>query len=77
VPYEILVNRYDNFIAAGRMINADGGAFGALRVMVNLNQMGEAAGVAAYLALHEHKTIQDVSGKDVQKLLRAGGSVCQ
>ena len=29
------------------MVNADEGAFGALRVMVNLNQLGEAAGVAA------------------------------
>lgn len=76
IPFSILVQEsIENLIPVGRMLHADSGAFGALRVMVNLNQMGEAAGVAAYLALHEQKNIQDISGKDVQKLLRAGGSV--
>lgn len=74
VPYEILVNRYDNFIAAGRMIHADDGAFGALRVMVNLNQMGEAAGVAAALCVSRNQTPAQLSGMDVTKTLRDGGS---
>ena len=34
----------DNLLPAGRMLDADTGAFGALRVMVNTNQAGEAAG---------------------------------
>ena len=64
----------DNFIAAGRMLNADIGSFGALRVMVNLNQLGEAAGVAAYLALHQTKSLQQVDGREVRRVLREGGS---
>ncbi len=75
LPFRCLVpERVENLIAAGRMIHADAGAFGALRVMVNLNQIGEAAGVAAYLALHQNKTVQALDGVDVAKTLSAGGS---
>lgn len=75
VPFDLLVVRqYENFIPVGRMLNADEGAFGALRVMVNLNQLGEAAGVAAYLSLHETKAVDDLDPQTVTKLLRDGGS---
>ena len=47
---------------------------GALRVMINLNQLGEAAGVAAYLAVHRDLSVQQIPGEDVRKLLKAGGS---
>ncbi|MBN2449534.1 MAG: FAD-dependent oxidoreductase, partial [Lentisphaeria bacterium] len=40
-----------NLIAAGRLVDADRGAYGAVRVMVNCNQTGEAAGVLAALAV--------------------------
>ena len=76
IPFEILIQEHvDNLIPVGRMIHADQGSFGALRVMVNLNQLGEAAGVAAWLALQEDKTIQTVDGKSVQRILRQGGSI--
>lgn len=76
IPFGILVQeQVANLIPVGRMLNGDEGAFGALRVMVNLNQLGEAAGVAAWLALQESKTIQTVSGRAVQAALRRGGSV--
>lgn len=76
LPFEILKGKtYENFIMAGRMLNADEGAFGALRVMVNLNQLGEAAGVAAYLALDGAKSIQSLDGASVCRLLKNGGSV--
>ncbi len=75
LPFKTIVpEKIKNVIAAGRMINADPIAFGGLRVMVNLNQIGEAAGVAAYLALHKNKAIQDICGVDVAKTLSAGGS---
>ena len=75
LPFKAIVqDNYSNLIAAGRMINADSSAFGALRVMVNLNQIGEAAGVAAYLAIHQNKKIQDVCGVEVAKTMSAGGS---
>jgi len=72
VPFELLVQeKIGNLIAAGRMLNADPGAFGALRVMVNLNQLGEAAGVGAYLALQQNRDVRDLSGKAVRALLEA------
>lgn len=74
-PFELLVcESFDNFIAVGRMINADSGAFGALRVMVNLNQLGEASGVAAYMAVDSNKKLSELNGVDVRKLLKSGGS---
>lgn len=75
VPFDILVQEtYENFIAVGRMMNADEGSFGALRVMVNLNQMGEASGVAAYLSIHRNKAIQKLEGVSVRDYLNKGGS---
>lgn len=75
LPFRCLVGeRWQNFIAAGRMLNADMGAFGALRVMVNLNQIGEAAGVAAYLAVHHGQSVQELDGVEVAKTLSKGGS---
>ena len=70
IPFRILVQeKIGNLIPVGRMLNADRGAFGALRVMVNLNQLGEAAGTAAYLALQEQRPIWEICGKTVQKEL--------
>ncbi|MBE5817831.1 MAG: FAD-dependent oxidoreductase [Clostridiales bacterium] len=75
LPFKCLVGeKYENIIAAGRMINADQPSFGALRVMVNLNQIGEAAGVAAFVACDQNKSVQDINGVDVAKLLSKGGS---
>ena len=54
---------FDNLITAGRMIDADAGAFGALRVMVNMNQSGEAAGRTALAALKSSCTIPEIAAK--------------
>jgi hypothetical protein len=53
IPYRSLqpLGAYDNLLLAGRMIDADVPAHGAIRVMVNMNQTGEAAGVAATMAI--------------------------
>lgn len=75
LPFDVLVARgVENLIPVGRMINADEGAFGALRVMVNLNQLGEAAGVAAYLAVSEEKSADALDRAKITRLLREGGS---
>lgn len=75
LSYRTLVNTsIGNLIAVGRMINADEGAFGALRVMVNLNQMGEAAGVAAYLAVSQGVSADMIDAKKLVNTLRSGGS---
>jgi hypothetical protein len=76
VPLRSLIpEKYDNLILAGRMLDASHVAFSGIRVMVNMNQTGEAAGVAAYLALHQNKTIRQVSYKDVRNELAKGGSI--
>ena len=64
-------------LLAGRMMHADDGAFGALRVMINTNQMGEAAGTACALCLDQGKTVQALDGRDVRKALIAGGSALE
>ena len=58
IPYRRMVpGKYENLLAAGRIIDADKGAFGAIRVMVNTNRTGEAAGTAAWLALDSSQAV--------------------
>jgi len=72
IPYASLVPRgAKNVLIAGRSIDADEQAFGAVRVMVNCNQMGQAAGVSAWLALDSGA---DVDAVDVQKLRETLGN---
>lgn len=77
VPFRALVpqGEYSNVIVAGRMLDADEMAHAAVRVMVNLNQTGEAAGVAAFCALDSGKTIAELDATEVRKVLSAGGAV--
>jgi hypothetical protein len=76
IPLRSLIPaRHDNLILAGRMLDADKTGFSAARVMVNMNQTGEAAGVAAYLALTRNMPPAKVEAGAVRKLLTEGGSV--
>ncbi len=77
IPYRSLVPNgpYDNVIVAGRMLDADSIAHAAVRVMVNMNQTGEAAGTAAYLALHRGTSIGGVDTDELRKTLAKGGSL--
>lgn len=76
IPYRCLLQeKYPNLLLSGRMLDADKVAFSGVRVMVNMNQTGEAAGVAAYLALDSECSVQDVDVCDLQKELEKGGSV--
>lgn len=75
IPYRTMVHRkLKNSIMAGRMISADKGAYGAIRVMVNLNQTGEAAGTAAHLALEQGCPVCNVDVAELRSVLNAGGS---
>lgn len=76
IPYRSLVPEgYDNLLLCGRSVDADVGAFGAVRVMVNMNQTGEAAGVAAYTALDTGKSVQQIDVALLRKQLAQGGSI--
>ena len=55
IPYRSIVPRgAKNVLAPGRALDCTREAFGACRVMVNCNQMGEAAGRAAAKAIREN-----------------------
>jgi hypothetical protein len=76
IPYRTMVAAdCPNLIMAGRMIDADKAAFGAIRVMVNMNQTGEAAGVAAALALDAGVPTPDVDPATLRAKLAEGGSI--
>lgn len=77
IPYRSLVPQgaFGNVLAAGRFIDADTVAHGAIRVMVNMNQTGEAAGVAAHLALKNECNAKDVDVSKLRGLLAEGGSI--
>ncbi len=76
VPYRCLVpENVPNLLLAGRMLDADKTAYSAVRVMVNTNQTGEAAGVAAWSALDSNNRVQDVDPETVRTTLRKGGSI--
>ena len=66
---------FNNLMLAGRMFDAGSVAFSGIRVMVNMNQLGEAAGVTSYLALNQKKSIPDINPTDVRNELKKGGSL--
>jgi hypothetical protein len=76
IPFASLVPRgARNVLVAGRGIDADEGAFGAVRVMVNCNQMGHAAGVAAWHALDAGKDVDKLDIAKVRAVLKKQGAV--
>ncbi|MCA1809904.1 MAG: FAD-dependent oxidoreductase, partial [Kiritimatiellia bacterium] len=75
IPYRTMTSAHcPNLLLAGRMIGSDRGAFGAIRVMVNLNQVGEAAGEAACLALAGGGHVREISIDQLRRALADGGS---
>ncbi|MEX1089704.1 MAG: FAD-dependent oxidoreductase [Phycisphaeraceae bacterium] len=76
IPFGAMVpGHYGNLLVAGRMIDADPEAHAGIRVMVNMNQTGEAAGVAAVLALRAGMPIDKLDVAQVRQELRRGGSI--
>ncbi|HEY8668413.1 MAG TPA: FAD-dependent oxidoreductase [Tepidisphaeraceae bacterium] len=73
VPYRSLVPRgLDNVLAAGRCIGAHHEAAGAIRVMVNAMQFGQAAGTAAALRSRQ-ATMRDVPAAALRSKLIENG----
>ncbi len=76
IPFSTMISdKAPNVVLAGRMISSDRNAFGAIRVMVNMNQVGEAAGVTAALAVGLAKPVFQVDSDAVRKELSALGAV--
>ncbi|MBN2584180.1 MAG: FAD-dependent oxidoreductase [Planctomycetes bacterium] len=75
VPYRSLVPRgATNVLVAGRLMDADRGAYGAVRVMVNCNQTGEAAGAAAFVALDSGAAVADLDVSQLRDVLQRQGA---
>jgi len=76
IPYRSLIpEKSINLLIAGRLIDADREAFGGVRVMVNCNQMGEAAGMAAALAVRTDQSVAQIDPSDLRVALTEGGSI--
>jgi hypothetical protein len=77
IPYRSLipVGGPQNLLVAGRFIDADQQAHAAIRVMVNLNQTGEAVGTAAALALKHGVAAREVNACELRTTLSDGGSL--
>lgn len=76
IPYRSLVPQgAKNVLVAGRCLDADEGAFGATRVMVNTTQMGQAAGTAAWLALHSQCDAASIDTNQLRRILAEQGAV--
>ena len=76
IPYRSLVPKgARNVLVAGRPIDADRGGYGAIRVMVNCNQTGEAAGTAAALALADDVPVDEVDTGKLRAELAEHGAI--
>lgn len=77
IPYRCLIPQgpHGNLLAAGRFIDADEEANGAIRVMVVMNQTGEAAGTAAWLALKNDQDAASVCVDTLRSTLANHGSI--
>ncbi len=77
IPYRCLLPRGepDNVLVCGRAIDADREAFGAIRVMVNTNQTGEAAGAAAWLAWRDGTPVSQLDPTSLRATLAAQGAI--
>lgn len=63
-----------NALVAGRLVDATADAYGAVRVVVVCAQFGEAAGIAAALAVRDDSDISRIDVREVQHLLRSAGT---
>jgi hypothetical protein len=76
VPLRSLIPpKFDNLMIAGRMVDASKISFSGIRVMVNMNQLGEAAGVTSFLALNQDKPVRKIDFTVVRNELKKGGSI--
>ena len=75
IPYRSLVPADTNGLAAGRNLSADTKSHAALREIPECWAMGEAAGVAAVLAVDGGTAVRDVDIKALQAQLVEQGSI--
>jgi len=57
------------------LLDADKQTFSGARVMVNMNQLGEAAGTAAFLSLVKNIPVDKLDARTVRKTMLSEGSI--
>ena len=79
VPYRCLCPRgFDNLLVAGRPISAAHAAHSSLRVMPIAAAIGEAAGVAAAMAVQRQQSVSDINTQQLrQRLVARGASLAE
>ncbi len=76
IPFRSLIpEEAENLLVAGRLLDAEREAFGGVRVMVNMNQTGDAAGVAAWLALQQNLEPKALDPVRLRMAMVNGGSL--
>lgn len=75
IPYRSLVPKNaDNLLVAGRCISSTHEAQASIRIMPIVSTLGEAAGVAAAVALNENTTAKNANIKEIQRILAQNGA---
>jgi len=78
IPYGCLVPRdVEGVLAAGRNLSADTKSHAALREIPECWVMGEAAGIAAAMAVSAGQRLRDVSVPELQQRLRKHGAIIE
>ena len=76
IPYRALVPRdADNLIVAGRSVSSTHEALAAIRIMPITTCMGEAAGIAAALAIDGNCPLADINVAELQKRITSYGGL--
>ena len=77
IPYRSITPRKEEVenLLVPVCLSATHAAYSSVRMEPQYIIIGQAAGVAASLAIHHHTAVQDVSIPDLQRNLRAGGAV--
>jgi hypothetical protein len=81
IPYGTLLPQadaerpIDNLLVAGRCISADHVALGSTRIMSTCMALGEAAGTAAMLSLHEEVAPRELDARLLREQLRKQGAI--
>ena len=75
IPYRCLLpQKIEDLLVAGRCLSADHDAHASVRSMGQCMALGQAAGIAAALAVQNHNTPREVSITEIQNQLRAIGA---
>lgn len=76
VPFRAMISpKCDNVICAGRCISSDKVAHATIRVQATAMALGQAAGVAAYLAKKDKLNVSEISYKQLEMTLNSIGGI--